>query len=325
MLPSSVPLGPRDRARSLRRVAAALAVALGAALAAGCGGSAATAPNAEAPAPKPRNADTIAVAIAHGRTSVLVHAARVRSSPLAPRVLAISGVSRLLEGSGIDPLRDLERAFVTAPDVKHPDATVAVLEHTLSPERLKSALDALVAKSAPDGAWIADAGVPAARVRMRGQTRVVAEVADQVLVVLPEALAHEATRFAGTGGLPEPTGDEAATAIADDPAQTLAAPHVPQIPPTLKRARALVMLRPDGGAEVDVDATSASDAQAAADAAALTDTMQRMASIKIAILTVRLFDPIPFSSSGDHVKAHAALAPADLDRLVGLAAALAPG
>jgi hypothetical protein len=307
------------------RLFACIALAIASVASIGCGGGgAATAPEAAAPAAKPRNADTIAIAVANGKTSVLLHSGRVRNNPLAAKVLAVGRVARMLEGSGIDPLRDVERAFVTAPDVTHPGGTIAVLEHDLTAERLRATLDGLVEKSAPDGAWLDDLGVPAARVRMRGETRVVAEVSDQVLVILPEPLARQATRFVGTGGLPEPIGDEAAVAIADDPSHTLAAPRVPPIPATLKQARATVRLTPDGGAEVDVDATSLDEAQAATDAAELTATMERISSVRIAILTVRLFDPIPFSASGDHVKAHASISATDLDRLLGVAAAFAP-
>src|SRR5688572_28302181 len=100
-------------------LAVSLALATGA-----CGGATpeAAAPGAavaaEAPKPKPRNAQDIARAVIGGRVDVLVFADRVRAHPVGPKLAALDAWRPVLEGTGIDPQKDLERAFVTAPSAR---------------------------------------------------------------------------------------------------------------------------------------------------------------------------------------------------------------
>src|SRR5262245_19165439 len=100
--------------RSLIRTGVLLALAL-----VGCGGAAGTAktasaPEAPAPKPKPRNADAIARSIVGGEVDLLVFADRVRGHPVAPKIAALDVWGTILEGTGIDPEKDLERAYVTS-------------------------------------------------------------------------------------------------------------------------------------------------------------------------------------------------------------------
>src|SRR5262249_9746943 len=142
------------------------------------------------------------------------------------------------------------------------EEAVVALEHAMDEPKLRGAIDMLVARSDPPGAWLTDVGVPAARVSVRGHKRVVAMPARNLLVVLPEALAKEAGKFSGSGGLPDPQGPEAAVATAAMPAQTLKAPRVPTLPDTLREARATLRLSDDGGADIDVEAESTTPEQA---------------------------------------------------------------
>jgi len=177
-----------------------------------------------AEAPKPRNAAVLAQAIAGGKVSVLVYADRTRGHPIATRLAGLDLWGPVLDGTGIDPQKDLTRAFVTSPSVRSRDAVV-VLEHSLTPEKLKAGLDAMAARSDPPGAVLDGLGVPALKVTLRGHTRVVATIEPSFLVVLPEGKAGEAKRFVGTGGFPDPAGKEAAVATALEPARTLKAPR----------------------------------------------------------------------------------------------------
>jgi hypothetical protein len=288
---------------------------------AGCGGAPAAAP--EAAAPRPRNAAAIAQAIVSGRTSVLLYAERARAHPITPKLLGLEVFRGLLDNTGIDPQKDLSRAFVTAPDVAHPGEELAVLEHTVDDARLHAAIDALIGRSTPSGAWLDGTTVPEARVVIRGQTRVLALPAPGILLILPESRAADAARFEGTGGFPDPTGDEAAVATAIDPSQTLRAQRVPAIPASLRTAEARVVLRSDGGARLALDAVSTSTAQAAEDAGTLADAVDQATSVKLGFFTVRAFKQVPFRAEGDHVKAELDLSAGELDMLVGLAAGMA--
>ena len=292
-----------------------------------CGGATskpAEEPAVEAPKPRPRNAATIAQAIAGGKVSALVYAERTQGHPVAAKLAGMNLWGPLLDGTGIDPQKDLSRAFVTAPHVRAEHDAVIVLEHTLTPERLQAGLDALSARSDPPPSPLEGLGLPALEVTVRGHTRVVAVVEPSFLVVLPKDKASQARRFVGTGGFPDPAGPEAVVATALDPAETLKAPQAPRVPETVRSLEAKVVLEKDGGAELTLEGVSASEEQAPADARELTEAIDRATSFRISIVKVRVFDPVTFSAEGDRVKALRRVTPSEIERLFGLLAAVLP-
>jgi hypothetical protein len=237
-------------------------------------------------------------------------------------VLGLCQLAPLLRELGLDPIRDVERAFVSSPAIARAGREIVILEHALPEPRVRAMIDTLLHKSQPAGAWRKDLGVTAAVVTVRGETRVVAMATPTILVVVPEQLASVVARFASTGGLPDPVADELAVARAVDPAKTLVARGVPRLPKTLRSTAATLVLRLDGGAAIDLDAVSTSAAQAALDAVELSATADRATSVKVAFVRVRFFQPIQFHAAGEHVKAQITLTARDVDRLLDLAAAL---
>lgn len=289
-----------------------------------CGGGGARPGVPNEPAPKPKNAAEIAVGIAGGRVSALLYAERVRGRPIASKLAALNLWQQAFEGTGIDPTTDLDRAFVTAPVAYREEDTVVVAQHSLSPEKLRTAMEVLIGKSDPPGAWIAREPIPEARVTIRGRTRVVALVDGSFIVVLPENRAPQASLFSGTGGFPDPEGSECLVASALDPAHTVAIPRMPPLPESISSARSTLVVREDGSAEIAVDGVSTSDQQAVADANYLTQAADEATSMRIAVIKIRMLEPIAFRAEGSHVRANVRLAPADVDRLLGIAAAMAP-
>lgn len=271
---------------------------------------------AQAPKPKPRNADRLAVELAGAKLTSLLRMERLRGHALAPKLASLDEVRELLEGTGIDPVRDFERVFVASSGIHRDDKAVIVAEHKLSEDKLKLAIDALVARSQPSGGWIKDAAAPSARVSFRGHPRVIAAVAPSFVVVVPEAMAGELSRFEGTGGFPEQEGT--ATVITDvtDPAATLRVPHAPRVPETIKSARITIELSSDGGADVSADAQSASPEQAVEDARALTESIERATTVKVAFVRVRFFQPAPFTAEGDRLKSRLHLSAGEINTLL---------
>jgi hypothetical protein len=253
-----------------------------------------------------------------------VYVDRARNHPLGARIAGLDLWQPVLEGTGIDPQRDIEVAYVASPSATSASSTVVVAQHSLPEDKVKSAIEVMIARSDPPGEWLKDVGVPAARITVRGQTRVVAMADPGFLVIVPPAQAQAAKRFAGTGGFPEPEGQEAAVATVVDPAHSLRAPHAPQIPETVSRGRATVTLSPDGGADVKVVGDSSSDAQAVTDAEALTSEVDRTTSLKIAFIKIRLFGPAVFKADGSKVTSDLHLSPDELDKLFTLLAAVIP-
>jgi len=180
------------------------------------------------------------------------------------------------------------------------------------------------ARSEPPGVWRTDLGVPATTLTVRGRKRVAAMVEPNVLVLLPEGRASQAARFVGTAGCPLPTGAEAMSASAVEPARTLRGTLPVRIPESLRRAQAKVTPTADGGADLRIDAESSSPAQASADAASLTRELARATSVDLGLVRLRVIEPIEFRAEGDRVLGDRHLSAAELDRIFSLVEALMP-
>ena len=315
---------------------AILALAL-AAVALGCGadpGAAPASPEAAARAPRPRNAAALAEQVAGGQVSPLVYWERAKSHPSAPEVLALEPIRAFLDGTGLDPQKDVRRFFVTAPSLEGGHGTVAVADHLVDAPRLRRAMDTLVAKN-PGSAWLEGTEVPMARITHQGHVRVVALVGPDepdpsedepaFVVILPEDKASAAAAFGASGGFPEPGDDELAIVNARDPHLTLRAPRAPIVPPTVTSVRGVLRPAADGGLDLAITAPSAGPEQAAEDAAVLTRGINDATSIRIAFIKVRFFQAVHLRAEGEIVRGDVHLAPSDLSRLLGFARAAMPG
>ena len=312
-----------------RSVVAALACAF---LWVGCGGSgpdpetpeAAALASALAPAaPKPRDAARRAEAAVQGKIGVLVWVDRVRGHPVGARVLAMPMVADLLEGTGLDPLKDLERVFVSAPGTDKARA-VMFAEHNLDTDKARAALERVLRKSDPPGQVRKDLGVDAVQVTIKGRTGVVALLPPHFLVVVPEDLASHISDFEGTGGLADPTGPEAAVVIAIEPHESIRGPHVPRIPETISRLTGTVVLRPDGGVSTAVVGDSSSPEQAVEDARKLGADIERATTVKVAFVTLRVIDPIPVVAEGSQIKAKLDLSKGQIEQMLDMAQRFLP-
>lgn len=290
----------------------------------GCGPATTPPIDVVAPPPKERNAATIAWDIVHARVGALTYVDRVRGRPIAAKIQSLDLVRPYLEGTGIDPEKDLDRAFVAAPATDRADESIVVAQHHLSSEKIRLALGAMISSGRVAGEWIQGASVPQARVTARGQTRILAIIEPDILVLLPESHAMEAGRFIGTGGFPEPEGPGAVFATAIDPAATVRGNRVPPIPASISSLRATVTLADDGGATIAIEGPSTNPDQAVADAAELTRSVDAATSVRIAFIRVRVFKPIHFFAEARNVKTSVHLTAGEIDTLLGAAAAFIP-
>lgn len=299
-----------------------LGVVLGSAT--GCRHSGDTTNAVEAPPPKPKNAVEIARSIVNARVGLMVWAEKLHGHPVEVRLQPLNPLRPMLEGTGIDVTRDVVAAYVASTGITSNDLAVAIVQHKVEPTRLQMGLETVMSRSVPRGEWLAGASLPSAKVTVRGQTRVVALVDPEFLAVLPEGIASQASRFVGTGGFVDPVGPDVMVATALDPARSLRAANVPPIPPTIRSAEAHVWLAPDNGLDVNAIGESTDPAQASADAAALTNSIDNATSINLGIVRVRLFQQIVFHPEGQQIKSHLHLSPSEIDRLATLAEALIP-
>lgn len=312
-----------------RRFLLALCALCAAVVLSSCGGSSAQVepvlePDEAAPPKKVRNAHEIARSIAGGQVDVLMYVDRVRKHPMGPKVASLNLWKSVLEGTDLDPMQDLDRAFVTAPSVHDGEALVAVGEHDEPEQRLRAALDVIIARSDPPGSWVKGSPFPAASVTIEKERRVIALVEPHLIVVVPEQHASAVHQFVGCAGLPDPEGSEAIVLTAVDPAHTIDGSSAVKIPPTIRHARGTITPADDDGVDLYAEGQSSSPSQAQADAEALTERIAKVTTVKIAVVKVRLFRPVEFRAEGDVVKADRHVTQAELDRIFMFVASALP-
>lgn len=267
---------------------------------------------------KPRNADKIAQEIMGGKVGALVFMERVRLHPNATKFLEIGPIHDLLEGTSFDPLNDITRAYVTGPSASEPRAIVFA-EHNVAPDRFASVAADMVNKSEPKGQVLSAGPEWRIKVSRKGRTGIVALLPPNFVVIVPEDLAAVIDRFEDTGGLPGPTGAEAARFYAMDPSNTLRAKNVPPVPPNVSALTGDVFVRSDGGVTIDaVGQTTA--ASAPNDAESLNKAIVDATTINIGFIPVRAFRPMVFTPAGDRIVTHHELTPDEVKTLVTFAA-----
>jgi hypothetical protein len=267
-----------------------------------------------------RNADVLAAQVVRARVSALVFMDRVRSHALAPRLASLDAFSEAFAGTDIEPVRDVDRAFIAARSARADDAAIAVAEHHLEAARVEGAMRRLVELSGQDGRWLEGEPFPSVRVMVRQRKTVVMAVTPTLLVVTSPAYAKGAARLRDSAGLPEPSGPQAIEAHADQPSTSLKVQGAPQVPPTVARVDATIVLRDDGGADLAVDAQSKDEAQAKADAAKLTEDIDKASYVDMWIAKARVFEPLVFVAEGSVLRARRRVSKSELDALVALAA-----
>lgn len=307
---------------SLRRKWVALAVGFVLALGTGCAGERAeprTVQSAVPVPPPPKDAAEIARELTQARIGATLRVDRLRGHPAGERLVRFSGVHELFEGTGIDVLRDASVVFVASTGITRQDTAVVVVQHSLPEASVRSVAETLMQRSDPPGHWLESTKVPAARISLRGHERILAFPEPQILVVLPSKLADQVDRFTGPLKLPSFEGPQAVDAVVHDPSESLRARHAPRVPPTISKAWVRLLLQPEGGLELEAEGKSTNPEQAVADAAALTRSVDKATSVKVAFVRVRFFRKVSFRAEQDRVETEVTMSSKELDKLLSMA------
>jgi len=272
------------------------------------------------PPPTP-DAHERAVAATGARIRGLLHVSRVRSHPLAPELIALAEAqTKVLEGTGITPLDDVDRVFFAAKSARDPEAVMAVLEHHVEPERLKQAMQTMVDRSGEEGQWLDEEPYPAAVVVVEERRSLVAAVTPTLLVITAPQLREQTRTLMASPGLPEPQGAEAVYAFVSEPRKTLGHPKgTPPIPETLAFAEATITFQDNGDADLHVEGQSADTAQARADADEINEAIMDATSTKMGSVRVQVIQPIVFEAEGNMLKGDRHVSLAEMQTAVGLA------
>ena len=228
----------------------------------------------------------------NAHVQVLIQMNRVRQHPLGNRVgPLLRNVYQWRDFFGptaIDPVRDLDRMLIVGSQLRDSSGVVAILEFNVPQERVRAAVDLLVARD-PQGGWLDGGGVPAAQARADRGDRVFVLPGPKLLVVAPPAILESAKKFRK---LPrELKGDEIALVHLDTPSNAfLGLPVV--IPKSIRSADIRLSPRADGGVVIDVLAHDQTEPLARTDAEALTAALTAATSLNLG-----LFGSVLFGSS----------------------------
>jgi len=147
-------------------------------------------PVAKAKPDKPPATPALAAFAPKGsQINIRLDVALIRASPLsedARLLLADAPDFRaVIEGSGIDAVRDLDRLYLASPDLRRANVVIAG-QHTAQPELPKRAVAALATAASRPAAWKTRAGVNVAPWHNRDDTeRVVALLTGEQFVIAP--------------------------------------------------------------------------------------------------------------------------------------------
>jgi hypothetical protein len=264
----------------------------------------------------------------NANVQLLVHTDRVRQHPLGARLgPLLRNVYQWRDFFGptqIDPIRDVDRMLIVGPQLRDSREVVAILQFNVPGERLRGAIDQLVARD-PEGGWV-DGGVPVAHAHADRGERAFVLPSPQILVVAPPSAEASATRLPKTFRLPRPKGDELALAKLATPWRAfLGLPVV--IPKSIKSAELRLTPRADGGLVIDVLAHDETEPLAKSDAAALTAAITAATQLDLGLLGSVMFgsskkkfiEKGEFEADGADIRGEIVLTRAQVETLLELA------
>jgi hypothetical protein len=268
-------------------------------------------PFAVPPAATAEDAAEIARGLISARVGALFYVDRIRGLPGSDRVSGFAHWGELSTRMGIDPMRDVHRAFACGVTSSATDS-VLVIEHGLTEDEARAALGRAVGgKLEPR----VEFGFPSTAILLESTTAAIGLPRPGMLALVPSWAARSMNELASAGSLPNPRGSEVARFFAFDPIDSLGSP--PAWPETISAAQAEISFDDRGGANILFQATSTSVEQAAKDAAVMEKTLDDLMHIELGPLRIPIFDPIHFASDGEIVRMEAHLLASDVDWILG--------
>jgi hypothetical protein len=264
----------------------------------------------------------------NANVQLIVHNDRVRQHPLGARIgPLLKNVYQWRDFFGptaLDPVRDIDRMLIVGPQLRDSRDVVAILQFNVAQDRLRAAVDVLVARD-PEGGW-SDAGVPVAHAHADRGERAFVFPSPRIVVVTPPSAEESAKRLPKTFRLPAPKGDELAVAQLATPWRAfLGMPVV--IPKSIKSAKLRLSPTENGGVVIDILAVDETEPLAKSDAQALTAALTAATSIDLGILGSVMFgssrkkfiEKGSFEADGSNIRGEIVLTRSQVETLLELA------
>lgn len=145
------------------------------------------------PEPKPKRqspADTIddvqVLSKNPNHVTITLVGSQLRNHPVGAKMGGLLTANKQWEdffgGSNLDPINDIDVMVVTGPRMKISGKVVSIVKFSADMERVKAAVDHVIAESKTGGEWLEGATIPAARAFADGAERIFALVPDKSLL-----------------------------------------------------------------------------------------------------------------------------------------------
>jgi hypothetical protein len=236
-----------------------------------------------------------------------VNMAAIRLHPegkrLGPLISAIPQWNDFIQGTQIDPLRDIDWISINGPALVHTEKDVILIHYGTSDAEVDKAVTALSVKHG-DGRRV-DVGVPgvkAVRGRADNAERIFLRPQSHVLAVVPRDYARTAAQILVKAKVPRDL-----KRPGEAMRLTLVHPHGPMrnIPESVTEVRLWIVPRnEDGGAEVYGEGDTASASACEEAVAALTRIVEDQNSLGVQLLTHGLLNKVDIHGEGPTVRFH---------------------
>ena len=255
------------------------------------------------------------VADAHANVRLIIYNDRIRHHPLGKRIGKLLGQvdqwHDFFGPAGLDPINDFDRILIAGPQLRDSANVVAVLRYNTSRQRMKKALDALVARDTAEGGWL-DAGVPAARARGDRAERVFVLPAPHILVVTPPSAEKSALSLSPHTRFPPGKGNVALSVYVKTPWRAFIGIRF-RVPRSIAWVRMEITPTSDGGATATVIAQDASPDAATRDAEYLTKSINAVTQVNLGVVgalfghkQLRLIEPVELLGARQAHRGHGA-------------------
>jgi hypothetical protein len=256
---------------------------------------------------------------AHPNVQVLLVGAKLRGHPvgkeLGARLAELPQWKGFFEGTGIDPVRDLEHMQITGPELRKSGQIVSILEFSSPPEAIRTALDVVVTRT--KGSWLEGKPFPTAKAKADKAERLFVIVPSRrILAVLP---GKDEAKIADLGRLPAyppnlPFGIQISMVT---PHRAFKSIDLLRIPETVSKMRLRAYPLANGGGRLELEFLDASAAKAAEDALVIGDQWKK---VQTAALVALLFlDDLDVKVEGDTIFATTTFTKEQLAKILALA------
>ena len=257
---------------------------------------------------------------------ILVRASVLRGHPVGvhagPLLGMWQGWRSTFHAIARDPVADFDWIDVVGPSDPARERMLARVAEGGPDAAVDGRLVALQARSAEPAASHVDGRIPAAAARLDGVLRVVFRPQPHFVAATAAANGPALSRLLSRAHVHLPESEPLEAVRLDVPH-----PHdsVRMLPPSIRRMRARVFALANGDAEGSGEGDCDSAEEAARAATALRETVTRLNSPLVRMLTQGLLDGIAVTSDGPLVKIHAHATRDQLETALSLVAAIAPG